>query len=407
VGPALKALIPIVTTAEFRSVTYPGESFALDTILLWAQSMQFQEIPPLRLLLARLKLIQQLKRAFKHLPLNQADTVAANKTINFYQDWLEHDAPCDHYWEQSDHTARLAQVSAPVHLIGGWYDVLFPQTLACYHSLKEAGRNPYFTIGPWTHGAAGLQPVMMKETLAWCRAHLLNDRSGMRVQPVRLYVMGLEEWRDFDAWPPAGYNFQRWHLHAEATLSPSQPKDSTPDRYRYDPVDPTPSVGGSSLSPNSGRRDNRKLEARQDVLVYTSAPLESDLEAIGLLQVELYIKSSLGHTDFFARLCNVSPSGKSTNLGDGIQRLVPGHPLQAADGVIKVQIELWPTAHCFKKGHRIRLLISSGAHPRFARNSGNAEPLANATKLIAADQQIFHDSGHPSAVILPVKDLSQ
>ncbi len=403
-GPELKAIVPIVTTAEFRSVTYPGESFAMDTILLWAQEIQFQETHFLRLLLSRPKLIRQLKQAFKHLPINQVDVIAANQKVDFYQDWLMYNTPADPYWEQSDHTARIVQVTAPVLMIGGWYDVLFLQTLACYQRLRAAGRNPYMTIGPWTHGASGMQPVMMNESLAWYRAFLMNDRSGMRKRPVRLYVMGAEEWREFEEWPPKGFTPLHWHLHADGVLGANEPADSAPDRYRYDPADPTPSVGGSSLSPNSGGRNNRKLEARQDVLVYTSTPLERDLEVVGPLRVELFVKSSLQHTDFFARLCSVNPTGKSVNLSDGILRLIPGRPIAAKDGVLKVQIELWPTAYCFKKGHRIRLQVSSGSHPRFTRNPGSGEPLATATKLIAADQQVFHDPAHPSAIILPVKD---
>jgi uncharacterized protein len=403
-GPELKALVPIVTTAEFRSVTYPGESFALNTILFWAQEMVFQEEPPIKLILSRFHHINLLEQAYLHLPLSQTDCVAAEQTVNFYQDWLAHNTPGDPYWEQSDHATRIAQVTAPVNLICGWYDVLFLQTLACYHRLRAAGQNPYMTIGPWTHGASVMQPVMMNESLSWCRAYLLNDRDGMRKLPVRLYVMGAEEWREFEEWPPKGFSTQYWYLHAGGILSANEPADSPPDRYRYDPADPTPSVGGSSLSPNSGVRDNRKLEARQDILVYTSTPLERDLEVIGPLCVELFVKSSLQHTDFFARLCSVNPAGKSVNLSDGILRLIPGQPIAAEDGVLKVQIELWPTAHCFKKGYRIRLQVSSGSHPRFTRNPGSGEPLASATKLVAADQQVFHDPAHPSAIILPVKD---
>ena len=402
-GPELKALVPIVTTSEFRTVNYPGESFALDTILSWAQSMVFQEDSPLQALLSRFQHTRQLKKGLFHLPLNQADTVAAGKTIPFYQDWLTHNAPGEPYWQQSDHSERVSQATAPVHLIGGWYDVLFPQTIACYLRLKEAGRNPYLTIGPWTHGAPGMQPVMMNETLHWLRAHMLNDRRGLRKLPVRVCVMGTNEWKDFDAWPPAGYTVQHWYLTPKGGLSTSLWFGSEPDRYRYDPADPTPSVGGSSLTPNSGPRNNRKLEARGDVLVYSSAPLERDLEVIGPVRAELYVKSSLEHTDFYTRLCDVSPSGKSTNISDGIARLEPGRLEPEADGVLKVLIDLWPTAHCFKQGHRIRLQVSSGAHPRYARNPGSGEPLATATKLVPADQQVFHNGVYASAVILPVK----
>ena len=339
-----------------------------------------------------------------HLPLHEADRVAAGVTSDYYQDWLIHTSPEDPWWDSMDHRAALARVKAPVHLIGGFYDVLFLHTLECYQLLREAGRNPYLTIGPWTHTTPAMQAVMFGETLTWLRANLLNEREALRQNPVKLYVMGRKQWKEFAAWPPEGYPAQRWYLQPAAGLAPAQPSGSGPDRYRYDPAEPTPSVGGTSMTPNSGPKDNRSLEQRRDVLVYTSQPLEHDLEVIGPLHVELYARSSLQYTDFFARLCDVSPDGRSFNLSDGIIRLAPGRCAAEADGVQKVEIELWPTANCFFKGHRMRLQVSSGAHPRFARNPGTGNPLATATKLIPADQQVFHDPDHPSAIVLPVKD---
>jgi len=402
-GPELKALIPIVTASEFRSVTYPGETFALDTLLSWTQGMVNQRDSMLKALLLRSSRARQLSEALLHLPLNQADLQACGETVPFYQDWLAHNKPDDPWWEVSDHRQAVAKAEAPVHLIGGFYDVLFPQTLECYNRLRQAGHNPYMTIGPWTHGDPGMQPVMLNESLRWLRIHLLGEQMDLRPKPVRLFVMGAEEWKDFDAWPPVGYAPQRWYLQANGGLAPDLPVDAPPDRFRYDPSDPTPALGGTSLTPESGPRDNRSLEARPDVRVYTSTPLERDLEAIGPLQVELYVKSSLAHTDFFARLCLVYPDGRSINLSDGIIRIDPDRSSPGQDGVLKVEIELWATAACFKQGHSLRLLVASGAYPRFARNPGSGEPLGSAVRLTPADQQIFHDPAHPSAIILPAK----
>jgi putative CocE/NonD family hydrolase len=125
--------------------------------------------------------------------------------------------------------------------------------------------------------------------------------------------------------------------------------------------------------------------------------------AIRPIRIELHVRSSLAHTDFFARLCDVAPSGRSVNICDGLLRLGPGHPMPEADGCLKVNLDLWPTAHRFLRGHRIRVQVSSGAHPRFARNPGSGEPLATATKLVAAEQSVYHDPDHPSAIVLPTK----
>jgi putative CocE/NonD family hydrolase len=245
--------------------------------------------------------------------------------------------------------------------------------------------------------------VSLKEALAWFRAHLLGDRSGLREMPVRIFVMGANEWRDLPAWPPANSRPQRWHLHPGQILAPETPPESEPDRYRYDPADPTPGVGGAAMSANSGPKDQRALEARPDVLVYTSAVLDRDLEVIGPVQAELFVQSSLEHTDFFARLCDVDASVKSINICDALLRLVAGRPPREPDGTRRVCIDLWPTAYRFKRGHRIRVQVSSGAHPRWARNPGSGEPLATAQTLRAADQMVFHDPAHPSAIILPVQ----
>jgi len=150
-----------------------------------------------------------------------------------------------------------------------------------------------------------------------------------------------------------------------------------------------------------GPKDNRPLEARQDVLVYTSAALEHDLEVIGPVTADLYVRSSLEYTDFFARLCVVEESGKSLNLCDGILRLTPGSITPVPDGCLHISIEVWPTAYYFRKGQRIRVQVSSGAHPRFVRNLGSGEPLATGTKLCIADQTVYHDPEHPSAILLP------
>jgi putative CocE/NonD family hydrolase len=150
-----------------------------------------------------------------------------------------------------------------------------------------------------------------------------------------------------------------------------------------------------------GAKDNRTLEAREDVLVFTSEPMHRDLEVIGPVRAELYVRSSLEHTDFFVRLCDHYPSGKSINISDGIRRLRPGRPRPDPNGCLRIKIEMWPIAYCFRRGHRIGVQISSGAHPRYARNTGSGEPIGKATKMCTAEQAIFHDPSHPSAVILP------
>ncbi len=402
-GPGLKAMVPQITASEFRSLTYAGESFGLDTALTWLDLLRHQEDSLPARLVSTGNAAHGVRAAQDHLPLCEADAVATEKTVRFFQDWLVHTAPGDGWWQSVDFSASVAAISAPVHLLGGWYDIFLPYTLADYARLRDAGRQPYLTIGPWTHTAPALMAAAVRESLLWFRAHLLNARERLRPAPVRVFVMGSKVWKEFPEWPPAGYAAQRWHLQPQRQLSPAAPPASAPDCYRYDPAHPTPAIGGISLSQNAGPRDNRALEARPDVLVYSSEALQQNLEIIGPVQAELYVKSSLGHTDFFARLCDVDPAGRSINVCDGLLRLMPGRPAPLGDGVCKITVELWPTAHCFKAGHRLRLQVSSGAHPRFARNPGSGEPLATATTLIAADQAVYHDPEHPSCLYVPAR----
>ncbi|WP_375768154.1 CocE/NonD family hydrolase [Archangium gephyra] len=401
-GAGLKAMVAHETASEFRSQTYAGGAYSLDTTLSWVHLVRHQEKPGLGGLMTRLGAARKLKPLFQHLPLNEVDALATGERVPFFQDWLEHGAPGDPWWNRADFSGSRAEVTAPVHLIGGWYDIFLPWQVGDYAALHRAGRAPYLTIGPWTHVSVEGFVVAARESLVWHKAHLKGDRSQLREAPVRVFVMGANTWRDFSEWPPPGMQTHRWHLQADRGLAPATPTASEPDRYRYDPANPTPSLGGALLTREAGPRDNRALESRPDVLTYTSAPLEKDLEIIGPVQAELFVRSSLPHTDFFARLCDVEPSGSSVNLCDGLLRLVPGQPAPGPDGTLRITIDLWPTAHRFLAGHRVRLQVSSGAHPRFARNPGTGEPLGTAKTLAAADQAIFHDPAHPSALLLPV-----
>lgn len=215
--------------------------------------------------------------------------------------------------------------------------------------------------------------------------------------------MGANQWLEMDSWPPASFGKQ-YHLIANAALSEQPPSEDSPAaHYRYDPFDPTPSLGGPLLNPSrAGQQDNLLLEARHDVLTYTTEALEEELDIAGSVQVNLYVASSLPCTDFFVRICDVDPDGLSMNVSDGLLRVKPGVGEERADGDLRIQIELLPIAYRFLKGHRLRLQVSSGAHPRWNRNPGTGEPFTGSTRMLAANQTIYHDTSRPSMLILPV-----
>ncbi|QYC41726.1 Cocaine esterase [Nonomuraea coxensis DSM 45129] len=276
-------------------------------------------------------------------------------------------------------------MAAPNHLISG------------YQTLRKAGREPYLTIGSWQHWDAELSLTALRESITWLRAHLLGDRRELREAPVRIYVRGADEWRDLPVYPPAEAQPQRLNLHPNGGLSGDLPAESAPDRYRYDPADPTPAIAAMSRMIGIPRKTGEGvLAGREDVVTYTGAPLPADLEVIGIPTAELHVTSSLAHTDFYVRISDVAPTGTITHVSDALRRFAADRPIDEMVG-----IELAPVAHRFKRGHRVRVQIASGACPRWDRNPGTGEPPAAGSAMRVADQRIHHSPARPSAVILP------
>lgn len=404
-GDRITAMSTTVTASQFRDLTYSGDAFTLRGSLTWSALLVAQEKGLLRAQLMDAFQRGRVQAAFGTLPLRDADRAATGRRLEWYQQWLDHGAANDPYWvPDRDHRARVGEVTAPVTMVAGWHDIVLEGQLADYTALRAAGRRPFLTVGPWRHAEAGVFGTALREALVWFRAQVTGDRSGLRDQPVRLYVQGADEWRDFPDWPPPGGREQAWFLHAGGRLGTEPPAESEPDRYRYDPSDPTPNIGGPLLGPGAGRRDNTELEARPDVLVYSGGRLGAAVEVIGPVRARILLRSSREHTDVFVRLCDVDPAGRSTNVCDGLQRVTPERFPADADGVRTVEVRLAPTAYRFLAGHRIRVQISSGAHPRFARNPGTGEPLGTATRMVAADQEVCHDPDRPSQIVLTLAE---
>lgn len=407
-SPALKALVPAVCGSNMPVSFMSQGAFGLDTTLRWMYELDAMSRRTwLRSLLgmgrmAPFVMERRLQAAANHLPLQDVDRLVTGKPVSFYQEWLKHPSLEDPFWQAADHSSQVGQITAAVHFISGWYDLFLRDLLADYAALRRLGQQPYLTIGPWYHMHADLSQENLRQGMTWFDAILKGDRRNLRQAPVRVYVMGAAEWREYPAWPPPSHT-QAFYLHPAGELSAAPPPEQAdPDTYLYDPHNPTPSLGGPLLNWNAGAVDNRPLEARSDVLSYTGPVLEAPLEVIGPVQAILYVRSDRPSTDFFVRLCDVSPNGVSTNLCDGFLRLNAGSGEQQADGSRRIALDLWATAHRFQAGHRLRLLVCSGAHPRFARNPGNGLSLTETTELLPAHQAVYHDSQHPSAVFLPL-----
>lgn len=400
--PFLRAMALQITTARVRDIVYPGGTFSLETGAAWVHQLHIQEQPARRVIWALLAGRRRIARAYTALPLTEADVLALGRRIPYYQDWLLHHTLDDPWWEPLDWSREVHRMP-PATMVAGWYDLFLPGQLEDFRRLREAGREARLTIGPWTHTSPRGGNASMRDGLEWFDVHLRG--SGRPREGVRMFIMGSKRWVDVPDWPPP-FTSERWHLQPGRGLSPAGPAGGPPDRFRYDPADPAPGLGGPSLDPfRAGRREQRRRESRPDVLSYTSDALQRDLTVAGPVNAELRLRCNRSSYDVFVRVCDVSANGKSYNVCDGIIRIHPGEVDPGADGSVRVRLALWPTAHTFQAGHRIRVQVSSAAHPLYARNPGSGEPLGTAATLHPGEQEIFHDAEHPSFVELPVSPL--
>ncbi len=348
-------------------------------------------------------------------------------------------------WDHLNIDGKYGRVEAPTFHIGGWYDCFIGETLRQYAAMKErageAGmRPPRLMVGPWTHGAFGstfgdldfgigssgfflnYRGDLTDAHLRWFDATLKGEESALDgTPPVRVFVMGENRWRGYEEWPPPGARQKDWHLRSGGGLlrEPGGAGDD-PASYDYDPEDPVPTVGGPILMApihRAGPRDQRPVEARQDVLVYTSPPLENPYTVLGSVYVTLFAASSAPDTDFVARLVDVHPDGRAMGVADGIVR-ASARESYPAPGVIKpvapspiepgevyeYAIDLWATGITFLAGHRLRVEITSSSHPRWERNLNTGESAVHSSRTEVAHQTIFHDAAHPSRLTLTVVD---
>ncbi len=389
------AMHPHFTSARLAQNFLSTGAVELDTAARWALVTATQERPRANARVALGIDEKHLLAAMNTLPLNVIDEKALGMAWPFYKDTVTRTED-DPRWEPWDRRADLPRVAIPASFVAGWYDPFLMDELKDFHALQAAGTPARLTIGPWTHASKGASNASVLDTLDWTGIHSGASSTRDRA-PVRALVMGAGEWLELDQWPPAGARPERWYLGADGGLG-AELVVGAPTRYSYDPAEPTPSVGGRLLLAGAGRKNNAALESRDDVISFTSAPLQRDLRVVGDASAEVWMSSDRPTWDLFVRLCEVDARGRSFNVCDGLIRVavaeVTPHPQL-------IRLELSPTAQLFRRGRRLRVQVSSGAHPRFARNLGSDERHDVGTVMFTARQAIFHDAEHPSAILLP------
>ena len=371
---------------------------------------------------------------YRRLPLLTALDDIADRP--FYRDIIRH--PCrDEFWNSYSMKGRYPQVETPSYFITGWYDNLLHEGFKCFKGWKQESRTQEcrdlsrLMVGPWTHsqigsaepfGAVSFGPRaavdIPAEHVRWYDQRLRGIDTGIDEEPpVRVFVMGENVWRCEREWPLARTDYAKFYLrgdgranslHGDGLLSREAPSDEPVDTFDYDPGDPVPTVGGQSMFADStGPRDRRSVERRDDVLVYSTAPLADDVEVTGPVELVLYASSSAPDTDFSATLVDVHPGGLAVHLCEGIVRArfrdSFTDPTPIAPGeVYEFRIALWETSNLFGAGHRLRVEISSSNFPRFDRNLNTGKDAATDSEIRVARQTVHHSSRQPSHLVLPI-----
>lgn len=396
--PELRASVMIAGPHDFSRAMWENGSFALETFLGWSatNSVPFEKRPSLFRQLAGIRqTANQQKAAFAGLPMARAAESILHGRAPWYREWLEHEDLADPYWRRYNFTDAVQRVQTPTLLVGGWQDIFVGQTIEEYQALRARGIDVALTIGPWTHVGHVFpgSSVIDNEALTWLDMHLGKRGPGRRTQPVRTFVTGSDTWHASSTWPPSSTE-TTWYPNDDSLLgtTASAAGQST---FRFDPSDPTPAVGGRRLT-GAGVRNNRDLETRSDVLTFTTPELAADLDFEGFPVVDVSVSVDNPYADLFIRICDVDTRGRSHNITDTLVRL---DSTVAAGEVQHITARLSPCAHRLMKGHRLRLQLSGGAHPQYARNLGTGEPLSTGTDLKAAVHTIKHDT---TRLTLPV-----
>jgi putative CocE/NonD family hydrolase len=395
--PELAAAVISVGPHDFHGTSWGSGSFALNDFLGWSDMMGHQERHPLHRLSFQLRSARRLSGAVQGVPLGRAGRDLLGERSPWYESWIEHPDVDDPFWDPMRMTQALDRCSVPVLLISGWQDIFVDQTITQYLHLRGRGAAVAMTVGPWTHDEMVTKAtgVTAAETLAWLGSHLAKQTTRPRPAPVRIFFTGERSgWAQLPDWPPpttetVSYPQSSGRLGARVpTAGPGEI-----GTFRYNPADPTPTVGGRLLTRQSGYRDDSELARRSDVLTFTSAPLDAELCVCGHPVVELDHRSDNPHFDVFVRISEVDARGRSRNVSDAFRRFDQNPP----DGPIRLELD--PVAHRFGVGSRIRLLVAGGCHPRFARNLGTGEPAISGHRMVPSTHTVR--GGESSRVILP------
>ncbi len=362
----------------------------------------------------------------RHLPLSDMQRLAG-RNAQFYKDWIAH-PDYDEYWKKLNAEEAMDRIGVPAHTFGGWFDIFSQGTLRGYALLSKKGateaarKQSNMVIGPWGHGSSqkfgdldfGPHAHVDQHSLElrWFDFHLKGMANGLDQEPpVKIYVMGRNEWVAENEYPLARTQYKNMFLQAGGKLAWTQPADDAkPDTYRYDPDNPVPSLGGNNCcgTPTpAGPKDQRPLDTRGDILHYTSDFLTEPLEITGPVKLVLHAASDARDTDFVAKLIDVYPDGRALNMCEGVVRARYREGAQASKliepgKVYEFTVDMVGTSVEFQRGHRIRVDVTSSHFPQFDRNPNTGEAFGANANVKIASQSVHRSRTYPSHLVLPV-----
>lgn len=412
----LQAMFASKTFSNLHNEIYQGGAFRILRFCPWSYEMT----RPISI--AAEDVSKKYDSLYHNIPLNNFEKLLG-WNIPFLKDWMTH-PQSDRYWARTS-VSDYSKVKVPVYNLAGWFDSFLNGTIQNYLKMVDSAIDPQLRlqqkliIGPWLHASESRKTgdldfgqsadIHTKDIqLRWFDAQLKEDDNGiMSEPPIKIFVMGANTWRYENEWPLARTKYKNYYFQSKGranTLNSDGAIDTIvaggnyKNTFIYDPRHPVPTTG--NLSPV----DQRSVEAREDVLVFSTSPLEKDIEATGPVLVTLYASSSATNTDFTAKLVDVYPDGRAIALREGIIRTSAGHSHSALQPgkIYKFDIDLWATSNVFKAGHRIRVEISSSNFPMFDRNLNTSGLPSAATKYAKALQTIYHSKQYPSCITLPI-----
>jgi putative CocE/NonD family hydrolase len=437
----LTTMVPFVTTLDiYGNWIYTGGAFQYGFALPWGGLFIDGHVN-------QEYLAYNWPEALKHLPIGTADE-AVGRRNQHYRDWVAHPTR-DSYWDTISFERSQDLVEIPMLNVGGWYDIFLAGMMKDQIEIAKRGktdaarRGKRVMVGPWVHGVGtrdNFRPEspqqtdrvdfgpnanvdMLRVQLRWFDYWLKGMNTGVADEPpVKIFVMGENQWRFENEWPLARTKYTNYYLqsggkantlHGDGVLALEQPSSGAPtDTFTYDPANPVPTLGGNNCCRSDivpmGAFDQRGAERHDDVLVFTSPELTQPVEVTGPISMKLFAATSAADTDWTAKLVDVHPNGFAQNIQDGIIRAryreAVGGPAKMIEAgkVLEYTIDLWVTSNVFLPGHRIRVEISSSNFPRFDRNLNTGEDPATGTRMVKATQTIHHSRQYPSHIVLPV-----